>query len=43
MNILKYEKYMNIDENMSLLLPDEFLMLSKFDFTDPDNLNKRLV
>ena len=35
-----WKKYMAIDEDMSLLLPDELLILSKFDFTDPEYLKK---
>ncbi len=27
-----------IDENMNLLLPDELLILSKYDFKDPDDI-----
>ena len=30
-----WKKYMQIDEDMSLLNNDELLILSKFDFTDP--------
>ena len=32
------EKYMKIDENINLLLPDELLILSKFDFRDPKDV-----
>ena len=35
-----WKKYMAIDEDMSLLLPDELLILSKFDFKDPEYLKK---
>jgi hypothetical protein len=38
--IKAWKKYMAIDEDMSLLLPDELLILSKFDFTDPEYLKK---
>jgi hypothetical protein len=31
---------MKIDEDMSLLSHDELLILSKFDFTDPENMKK---
>ena len=31
---------MAIDEDISLLLPDELLILSKFDFTDSEYLKK---
>ena len=35
-----WKKYMKIDEDMSLLTHDELLILSKFDFTDPENMRK---
>ena len=35
-----WKKYMKIDEDMSLLTHDELLILSKFDFTDPENMKK---
>ena len=35
-----WKKYMKIDEDMSLLHHDELLILSKFDFTDPENMKK---
>ena len=33
-----WKKYMEIDENINLLLPDELLILSKFDFRDPESI-----
>jgi hypothetical protein len=38
--LIVWKKYMKIDENMSLLTNDEFLILSKFDFTDPEYMRK---
>jgi len=35
-----WKKYMKIDEDMGLLTHDELLILSKFDFTDPENMRK---
>ena len=35
-----WKKYMKIDEDMSLLTHDELLILSKFDFTDPEHMKK---
>ena len=35
-----WKKYMKIDEDMSLLTHDELLILSKFDFTDPEHMRK---
>ena len=35
-----WKKYMKVDEDMSLLTHDELLILSKFDFTDPENMRK---
>ena len=35
-----WKKYLKIDEDMSLLTHDELLILSKFDFTDPENMKK---
>ena len=35
-----WKKYMKIDEDMSLLTHDELLILSKYDFTDPQYLKK---
>ena len=32
------KKYIKIDENINLLLPDELLILSKFDFRDPKDV-----
>jgi hypothetical protein len=33
-----WKKYLKIDENINLLLPDELLILSKFDFRDPKDI-----
>ena len=33
-----WKKYLKIDENINLLLPDELLILSKFDFRDPKDV-----
>ncbi len=33
-----WKKYLKIDENINLLLPDEILILSKFDFRDPKDV-----
>jgi ATP:corrinoid adenosyltransferase len=41
--IKAWKKYMAIDEDMSLLLPDELLILSKFDFTDPEYLKNLAI
>ena len=38
--LIVWKKYMKIDEDMSLLTPDELLILSKFDFTDPEYMRK---
>jgi hypothetical protein len=38
--LLVWKKYMKIDEDMSLLTHDELLILSKFDFTDPEHMRK---
>ena len=38
--LIVWKKYMKIDEDMSLLTHDELLILSKFDFTDPENMKK---
>jgi hypothetical protein len=38
--LIVWKKYMKIDEDMSLLHHDELLILSKFDFTDPENMKK---
>ena len=35
-----WKKYMQIDEDMSLLTNDELLILSKFDFADPEHMRK---
>ena len=35
-----WKKYMKIDEDMSLLSHDELLILSKFDFSDPEYMRK---
>jgi len=35
-----WKKYMKIDEDMSLLNNEELLILSKYDFTDPQYINK---
>ena len=35
-----WKKYMKIDEDMSLLSHDELLILSKYDFTDPEYMKK---
>ena len=35
-----WKKYMKIDEDMSLLTHDELLILSKFDFSDPEYMRK---
>ena len=35
-----WKKFLKIDENVNLLTPEELLILSKFDFTDPKYLNK---
>ena len=34
------EEFLKIDENINLLLPDELLILFKFDFTDPEHFGK---
>jgi hypothetical protein len=36
--IIVWKKYLKIDENINLLLPDELLILSKFDFRDPKDV-----
>ena len=33
-----WKKYLKIDENINLLLPDELLILSKFDFREPKDI-----
>jgi hypothetical protein len=33
-----WKKYTKIDENINLLLPDELLMLSKYDFREPNEI-----
>jgi hypothetical protein len=33
-----WKKYLKIDENINLLLPDELLILSKYDFRDPKDI-----
>ena len=33
-----WKKYLKIDENINLLLPDELLILSKFDFREPNDI-----
>ena len=33
-----WKKYIKIDENVNLLLPDELLILSKYDFRDPKDI-----
>ena len=38
--LIVWKKYMKIDEDMSLLTHDELLILSKFDFTDPEYMRK---
>jgi hypothetical protein len=38
--VLVWKKYMRIDEDMSLLTHDELLILSKFDFADPEYMRK---
>ena len=38
--VLVWKKYMRIDEDMSLLTHDELLILSKFDFADPEHMRK---
>ena len=38
--LIVWKKYMKIDEDTSLLHHDELLILSKFDFTDPENMKK---
>jgi hypothetical protein len=35
-----WKKFMKIDENINLLLPDELLILSKFDFREPKDIPK---
>jgi hypothetical protein len=37
-NIELWNKYLKIDENINLLLPDELLILSKYDFRDPRDI-----
>jgi hypothetical protein len=34
-----WKKYIKIDENINLLLPDELLILSKYDFRDPQDVS----
>ena len=34
-----WKKYLKIDENINLLLPDEWLILSKIDFRDPKDIS----
>jgi hypothetical protein len=36
--VVVWKKYIKIDENINLLLPDELLILSKYDFKDPDDI-----
>ncbi len=33
-----WKKYLKIDENINLFLPDKLLILSKFDFRDPKDV-----
>ena len=33
-----WKKFIKIDENINLLLPDELLILSKYDFKDPQDI-----
>jgi hypothetical protein len=37
-----WKKYMQIDENMGLLTDDELILLSRYNFTDPEYINKPL-
>ena len=40
-NYLKvWKKFLKIGENINLLLPDELLILSKYDFTEPEHIKK---
>jgi len=36
--VVVWKKYMKIDENINLLLPDELLILSKYDFREPNEI-----
>ena len=36
--IIVWEKFLKIDENINLLLPDELIVLSKYDFKDPKDI-----
>ena len=36
--VVVWKKYLQIDENINLLLPDELLILSKYDFKDPQEV-----
>jgi hypothetical protein len=36
--IVVWKKFMKIDENVNLLLPDELIVLSKYDFKDPKDI-----
>ena len=38
--LIVWKKYMAIDEDMSRLTNEELIILSKFDFTDPENIKK---
>ncbi len=33
-----WKKIIKIDKNINLLLPDELLILSKYDFTEPNDI-----
>jgi len=35
-----WKKFIKIEENVNLLLPDELLILSKYDFADPEHIKK---
>jgi hypothetical protein len=36
--IVVWKKFLKIDENVNLLLPDELIVLSKYDFKDPKDI-----
>ena len=36
--VVVWKKYIKIDENINLLLPDELLILSKYDFREPNEI-----
>ena len=38
--LIAWKKYMAIDEDMSRLTNEELIILSKFDFSDPENIRK---